>query len=228
MTIAESSPVSAPGTQEPASPPARRSASLSVVDTTELRWFVARPLPREVRDWFTGSTGVLEERFDSYLLDGRHSAGTKRRFREVLELKVRQSIGERIELDGALAGAPELWRKWSPADGLVGERTDGPWIDVHKSIVKRRFAADGTEVAFASGAPMPEAGCDVEVASVEVGDVQAWTLAFAAFGPTSCRSDALRAAFRALNSGAPPPETFRPGAGRAMGYPEWLTRTLTG
>ena len=38
-----------------------------VLDTTELRWFVPGSLPAEVAVWFTGSTGVLEERSDTYL-----------------------------------------------------------------------------------------------------------------------------------------------------------------
>ncbi len=91
----------------------------SVLDTTELRWFVPESLPAEVGGWFTGSTGVLEERSDTYLLDGRGDVGVKRRFRETVELKVRQSRGGRIEFGDGLAGSLEVWRRWSPAEDLI-------------------------------------------------------------------------------------------------------------
>lgn len=205
----------------------RRGDAISVVDTTELRWFVPGPLPADVVGWFTGSTGVPEERYDSYLLDGRRDTGLKRRFRETLELKVRQSFDGRVELGEGLAGALEVWRKWSPADGLHEDASDGPWVDVHKSVVKRRFSMDGTEIAFSSEPQATGAGCDIEIAGVTVGAVQAWTFAFAAFGPPATRRDALLASWQALVAGTPCPEPFGPRTGRAMGYPEWLTLTVS-
>ena len=126
-----------------------------------------------------------------------------------------------------LAGSLEEWRKWSPADGLVENADDGPWVDVHKSVVKRRFTTDGTEIAFSPEPHAGGAGCDVEVARVTVGTVQAWTFAFAAFGPPATRRDALTTSWQALVAGTPCPEPFGPRTGRAMGYPEWLTLTVT-
>ena len=212
-----------PGGQVPERSQSRRADAGSVVDTTELRWFVPGPLPPDVHVWFTGSTGVSEERCDTYLLDGRGDIGVKRRSGETLELKVRQSLDGRIELGEGLAGSLEVWRKWSPAEGLVTDGTDGWWADVHKSVVKRRFCLDGTEIAFSPDPHAAGAGCDVEVAGVTVGAVQAWTFAFAAFGPPANRRDALLASWRALVAGTPCPESFEPGAGQAMGYPQWLT-----
>ena len=151
----------------------------------------------------------------------------KRRFRETLELKVRQSLDGRIELSEGLAGSLEVWRKWSPAEGLVEDGTGGRWVDVHKSIVKRRFSTDGTEIAFSSGPQVTGAGCDVEVAEASVGAVQGWTFAFAAFGPPATRRDALLASWRGLMAATPRPEPFGPSNGRAMGYPEWLALTIT-
>ena len=139
-------------------------------------------LPPDVRGWFTSSIAVPEERCDTYLLVGRGDVGVKRRFRETLELKVRQSLDGRVELGEGLGGSLEEWRRWSPAEGLVDEGTDGRWVDVDKSIVKRRFCLDGTEIAFSPDPHPAGAGCDVEVAGVTVGTVQAWTFAFAAVG----------------------------------------------
>ena len=194
-----------------------------VLDTTELRWFVPGSLPAEVAVWFTGSTGVLEERSDTYLLDGRGDVGVKRRFRQTVELKVRQSLDGRIEFGDGLAGSLEVWRRWSPAEHLVEHGVDERWVDVHKSVVKRRFLLDGTEVAFSPVVEATGAGCDVEVAGVTIDDVHWWTFAFAAFGPPETRREALLASWQALVAAAPCPEPFEPRTARAMGYPEWLT-----
>jgi hypothetical protein len=215
----------APDAQAPEPARSQCAGVVAVVDTTELRWFVPGPLPAEIGGWFTGSTGVAEERCDTYLLDGRVDIGVKRRFRETLELKVRQMLQGRIELREGLAGSLEVWRRWSPAEGLVENGSNGQWVDVCKSIVKRRFSVDGTEVAFLAGAQVTGAGCDVEVAEVTVGAVQAWTFAFAAFGPSATRLHALLASWHGLLAAEPCPESFGPRTGRAMGYPEWLALT---
>ena len=100
----------------PGPPGTRRDEANSVLDTTEIRWFVPGPLPADIAGWFRGSTGVSEERYDTYLLGGRRDTGVKRRFRQTLEVKVRQSLEERVELGDGLTGPLEVWRKWSPAD----------------------------------------------------------------------------------------------------------------
>ena len=207
--------------------PARMTRSDShsplVLDTTELRWFIRGSLPAEVAVWFTGSTGVLEERIDTYLLDGRDDVGVKRRFRQTLELKIRQLLDERIEFGDGLAGPLEVWRRWSPAEGLVEHVVDERWVDVHKSVVKRRFLLNGTEVAFSPVVEATGAGCDVEVAGVTVRGDHWWTFAFAAFGAPATQREALLASWHALVAAAPCPEPFEPRTARAMGYPEWLT-----
>jgi len=194
-----------------------------VLDTTELRWFVPGSLPAEVGVWFAGSTGVLEERIDTYHLDGREDIGVKRRFKQTVELKVRQSLDGRIEFDDGLSGSLEVWRRWSPAEHLVEHGVDERWVDVHKSVMKRRFLLDGTEVPFSPVVEATGTGCDVEVARVTVDDDHWWTFAFAAFGPPETRREALLASWQALVAAAPCPEPFEPRTARAMGYPEWLT-----
>jgi len=225
MTIAESDPVLVPVVQirEPAGPGG--PDVVSVVDTTELRWFFVGALPPDVREWFSGSSGVTEERYDTYLLDGRGHIGVKRRFGKTLELKVRQSLDEPVELGDGLAGLTEAWRKWSPAEDTVGDVPDGRWVDVHKSIVKRRFSVEGTEIEFSPN--MTGAGCDVEVADVTVGPVHRWTFALAAFGPPATRRDALLASWQALATATPYPDRFGSATSRAMGYPEWLALTVS-
>ena len=225
MTIAESDPVLVPAVRvrEPAG--SDGAGACSIVDTTELRWFFAGPLPPSVHEWFAGSSGVAEQRCDTYLLDGRCDVGVKRRFGETLELKVRQSVDARIELDEGLAGRTEAWRRWSPAEGLVEDGSERRWVDVQKSIVKRRFSVAGTEIAFSP--QMTGAGCDVEIVDVTVAAVRGWSFAFAAFGPLATRTEALLASWQTLETATPRPDQFRLATGRAMGYPEWLALTVS-
>jgi hypothetical protein len=202
---------------------------LLFVDTVELRWFARGRIAPEVVSWFTegGRSGVLEERRDSYRIDGRSDIGVKRRFRETLELKIRLSIGEHLMVDSHLAGALEVWRKWSPADRLVTSGEDERWFDVHKTVTKRRFTADGHEIVLAAGErAFAGTGCDVEIAAVSVEGVEAWTLAFAAFGQGHDRTRAIIAAWKALTAESRHPERFEASLSRSAGYPEWLTQVI--
>ena len=75
----------------------------SVTDTGELRWFAPGPIPPEVLTWFGGT--AVEERCDTYRLDGRDDMGLKLRSGKLLELKVRQSVDTvTLALSEGLAG----------------------------------------------------------------------------------------------------------------------------
>lgn len=200
----------------------RGRAACSVLDTTELRWFVPGPLPPVIRDAMSGATGVVERRCDSYLVDDRGDIGVKLRAGTTLELKVRQALGDWIELGDGLAGVPEQWRKWSPADGLVQIDASSQWIEVHKVIIKRRFAVDGNEVPFSHGPTAVPSGCDVEVAHVDVDGRSVWTVALAAFGPLDARRAALATSWTALAADVTLAAALSGLDGRAMSYPEWL------
>lgn len=134
----------------------------TVVETTELRWFATGGLPIEVTSWFTrnGTVGVPEDRTDTYRIGGRSDVGLKRRSGEMLELKIRQSVGQRLELGTGLAGRVETWRKWSPAPSVHDNDVSLPWIDVRKRIIKRLFSLRGEETTFSpqAVARLP-AGC---------------------------------------------------------------------
>ena len=198
---------------------------VTITDTTELRWFAEGPLPTDVHAWFAhgGSAGFVEHRSDTYRMDGRFDTGVKRRFGETLELKVRRSIGEQVVLSAGLAGRLEVWRRWSPAECMVVRGHNVPWVDVEKTVVKRRFSIDGEELPLDPEArAQTGAGCDVEIAAVSVADVEAWTFAFAAFGPIEGRRDALVASMRALVADGSQPDRFGPFFGLSSGYPKWL------
>ena len=201
---------------------------VTITDTTELRWFAEGQLPASVASWFTHdrTRGFVEERTDTYRLDGRLDTGVKRRFGEKLELKVRRSIGDRLALGLGLAGRLEVWRRWSPAECLVIGTRNVPWADVHKTVVKRRFSIHGDEVELsADNRAVTGAGCDVEIAAVTVDDIEAWTFAFAAFGVVEGRRDALVAAMRTIVGGVACPNSSARSSGARpatpSGSPSW-------
>jgi len=97
-------------------------------------------------------------------------------------------------------------------------------VDLYKSVIKRRFSLDGDEINLSNNAwTTPAAGCDVEITAVTVGITEAWTYAFAAYGPTPTRRDALSAAWQTLTADTPCPGRLAAFKGQSSGYPEWLT-----
>jgi len=203
------------------------AAGVLLDDTTEIRWIAEGHLPSDVEAWFTrgGTTGVVEERCDTYRIDGRAERGVKLRFRETLEVKVRQAVGEYVIPGLGLIGRVEMWRKWSPVEGVVDTGGEVPWLDVCKIVIKRRFFldGDGDEILPSNlERATTGAGCDVEVAAITVGDIEAWTFAFAAFGPTSSREHAIVTAWQALVADGSCPERLAAAFGPSSSYPEWL------
>jgi hypothetical protein len=200
------------------------SGGVSVVDTTEIRWFATGALPRDVRRWFFGPTAAAEERRDRYLLDERTDVGVKFRNGETLELKTRRRTGATVELTGGTAGVLERWTKWTPADGLVPHSASARWIDVDKWIVKRRFSLDGADVEVSSD-QNTDPLCDTEIVAIRAGATTAWSFSFAARGPQHSRLTAIRAAWQALlRADAPTVLQIGFDGGESMGYPEWLGR----
>jgi hypothetical protein len=218
-------PVGDPGQLSPTGP-----GPVAIDDTTEIRWFLDGPLPSEVGAWFTGRElpGHVERRTDSYRLGHRGDTGVKRRFGRMLELKSRLGARTTLALDAGLTGRVETWRRWSPADGRVTPGTDQAWIDVHKTVVKRRFDADGNErpVTGPTWAPIVVA-CDVEIATVEVCGRHAWSLALAATGPDTSRQASILTSWAALGPGRPSLLESHLRLQDSCGYPEWLIRTTT-
>jgi len=199
-----------------------------VVDTTELRWFVEGPLPSDLQSWFTsaGASGVVEQRCDVYRIDDRHDVGVKLRSRETLEVKIRRSRGPRLTLDNGPHGVLEVWRKWTFGEQLTRRQEHQPSVEVAKSIVKRRFSTAGHEIALPGDAyATTEAVCDVEVARVVVGEIEAWTFAFAACGPASTHASSIVASWRSLCSSGQHPDELSVLRG-SIGYSEWLKRRV--
>lgn len=200
--------------------------SPAVLDTSELRWFALGLPPPEVVAWFTagGGAGTTERRSDVYQVNGLHDVGLKRRFGWTVEVKVREDPGSPMVLGAGLRAPLEEWRKWIPSDGdPVWPIPDSQWVKIHKAIRTRTFMLNGGEVVGpASSASETLSGCDVEIAAVTVGGIEAWTLAFEAFGPKDERRAAILAAWNTLTTQADVPRNLGAQLDRAAGYPEWL------
>ena len=195
-------------------------------DTIELRWFTPGALPTDVVEWFTehGRTGEVEQRCDTYRLDDRDDLGVKYRFGIVPEVKRRLSVETVAMEDLRLAGHLEAWRKWSPADQLV-DSADERWVDVDKTITKRRFSAEGQEATITEPLVL-EAGTDVEIVAVTTGDVEMWSFAFAAYGPSSERCAAFVACCKTVLARTTPASLVLT-ASNSASYPGWLTTITT-
>ncbi len=198
--------------------------SVEVLDTTEVRWFLDGPLPAEVTSWFThrSTLGFVEERCDTYLVDGSSDRGVKWRHGMKLEVKERQSPPETLVFEGGLVGWLESWRRWSPGDDRVDVQAEHRTLQADKVAAKRRFSVTGEDIVVtADSRGFAGAGCDVEVATIRVDGQEVWTFAFASFGPIAGHRDSLITSWRALNSRAACP---LPGSSfaRSSGYPEFL------
>ena len=199
-----------------------------VTDTGEMRWFAPGKLPIDVLTWFSrnGGRGAVEERCDTYRVDSRADAGLKMRSGELLELKARESLGDTVvALTPSLVGCVEHWRRWSPADGLVELDGTDQWVEVAKTIVRRRFLAGGVEVAVRRELPMVDF-CDVELVAVGAAGASWWSLALTSYGPPEARADLIQVAWNAVVSNGPHPEALDAELGDPLGYPAWLATSL--
>lgn len=202
---------------------------VSIHITAELRWFFDGPLPEAVHSWFTEAStrGLSESRRDAYRHDNLVDVGVKRRFGTTLELKKRLDAPEPAEV-GGMSGQIETWRRWSPADHLVAVAADTLWIDVDKTVIKRRFDKDGREISLTEeNRAMTGQGCDAEIVALSVCGRPAWSLAFAAFGPVAVRRGYLLDTWRESILNAPSQPHLDFSRAVPFGYPEWLVEIST-
>ncbi len=205
--------------------PVALAGDVSVDLTSEVRWFFDGALPASVLTWFAGpGTGLVADRCDTYRLDRQIDTGVKRRFRTTLELKLRLDRPKPLVI-GNLDGRLERWKRWSPADDRVRLDDATVWVDVDKTIIKRRFDGEGREVVLSeANRAMTGEGCDVEIAAISVNSLQAWTFALAAFGEPGRHEAFLACAWAALAADRPRNDEFELDRRHSCGYPEWLAR----
>ena len=195
-------------------------------DTTEVRWFATGTLPGSVSKWFrdSGPAPIVETRRDTYWMQASHDVGLKSRNNGPLEIKLCLSRSGDFDLGEGILGHIEEWRK-APLKTLheVNGSAHWRWSEVHKRVVTRTYGPDvnGRLVPIVT-TDLPPTGCDIELATVSVGDTLAWTFAFEAWGPRERRLELLDGSWRAFrqNASLPPIELGR--LGISAGYPEWL------
>jgi len=208
--------------------PSRRPPGVNLDLTTELRWFFDGPLPSDMTEWFSdGQRGLGEHRVDRYRLDRRVDIGLKKRSCETLELKIRMLPAQPLSIDDDVVGNLETWRRWSPADGLIFVDHHTRWIDVEKTVVKRRFDCGGREQPLSEASrSMTGDACDAEIAALSCDGLDSWTFALAAFGQPDLHRQALIATWRALGEPTPFPERLALISGASCGYPQWIADVM--
>lgn len=186
----------------------------SVLLTREVRWFAHGHLPESVLAWFTTETEFgLEQRIDYYDLDAaQRNVGIKRRSTTSVDSKFRVLVLEDVALGRGLRGHIEDWMKISePLGSEVTTEITHP-VELTKDLFTRRFDLDGST----------EAGCEVELVSIEAGSVSAWSLCFETYGPPDQRAQAFWAGVDQLLLETPLPSDLSFGPESCQGYPEWI------
>lgn len=160
----------------------------------------------------------MAERTDKYLVPS--SAGEPGiKLREgLLQVKARTATLGTERLAPGVEGTVETYRKWSfPVAADAPEPGDG-WVDVTKKRRVRTFVVEAGGIMEVS--ERSEAGCDVELGEVQLGEGAWWTVCLEAFDPdTSAQYRALcTTAVRVFSDDAPLLD-----AEHSVGYVGWLT-----
>ena len=151
------------------------------------------PIPEQAARWFAALGAFVETaaRTDRYVVPS--SAGEPGiKLREgLLQVKARIATLGTERLAPGVEGTVETYRKWSfPVATDAPEPGDG-WVDVTKKRRVRTFGRKAGEIVEVP--KRPEAGCDVEVGEVQLGEGAWWTVCLEAFGPDeAARHRALR------------------------------------
>jgi uncharacterized protein YndB with AHSA1/START domain len=197
--------------------------------SAEVRWFWQGSRP-DLYEWFAASSpkpGGGEGRVDTYLFDAAQAElGIKSRgLKPGLELKALVSYRAPLRL-GSLTATTQIWTKVSTTvlslAGLPSVVTNKQrWLrkyDTGGSII--REIPLGKDEKPATGEPLPDDGCNVELTEVWVEDPsRVWTtLGFEAFGSLERIEASLAAAVHRLGS-KPLPDV---GPGSELSYPQWL------
>jgi hypothetical protein len=200
-----------------------------LMDTSEVRWFAHGPLPEDVVAWFARQSAItaVEERSDTYLLRGLDGLGVKYRNQRVLEVKWCHTADTNLELGHGLRAPVLRWLKWRPAElDAAWSAPDTGRVDVHKVVLTSSFALiDGSVVPHALPSIASIPACKIELATVEVGDVAAWTLGLEASGPVEDRRRMLLDSWRFMAvDGLPSHNGFARRFDVSAAYPDWLER----
>lgn len=183
--------------------------------TMEVRWFLAGAVPEAMRSWFGALEAPVQAgapRVDWYLHAASHD-GLGIKVREgSIEIKQRvDELGVRAAGD-SVRGTVERWVKWSfkAVEAPPIDMSDGYWVPIAKTRETR---------VYAGGRLVEGAGCNVELAVVEIGGAPWWTLGLEAFGPSDAVEAALDLGLDIVRRSPPPVALLERDS---MSYPRWL------
>jgi hypothetical protein len=183
-------------------------------------------MPDNVLRWFGNSLAVEECRDDVYLrLDECATTGVKLR-QGHFEIKSLTVAPQTILLGRDIAGLYDSWIKWSvTADAVqpfgLAMCRDAPTVVVGKRRWLRRLSMDQACPAEISAKSHLNEGCNVELATITVGEQVWWSFCFEAFAPEREKTadHMLRGAGHFLQTNQPPCGFMR---ADALSYPAWI------
>ena len=202
---------------------------IEFLHSAEVRWFLREEpeLADRLSNWFKeGHCVPSPERTDSYLLfPGCESIGVKLREGR-FEIKAIRGASETVRYGPDITGRADTWVKWSHKEEAVdswikalGKEPEG-WIQVNKERWIRKFSLDTGKPEEVKEDEWPDEGCNVELASVEAGGSNWWTIAFEAFGTANTvRRNLHLVAEHFFLRNAPPIPLY---STNSCSYPVWL------
>jgi len=202
-----------------------------MLQTAEIRWFIAGTAPPDVLDWFHQNAPQPEppaSRTDYYfrLFSGTDTLGIKLREGR-LEVKQRVYQYGVVHLHPYVVGAMEEWHKWgfslAEAENFLPAIKMSPssWIEVNKTRQQQMYqiTGDDTQIVPVAADSPAEQGCSFELTHITVAGKAWWTLGFEAFGPElRVQENLMLAATHIFAQNTPPRLRMR----ESYSYPGWL------
>lgn len=170
---------------------------MSMLSSTELRWFYPGKLPNAICAWFSSeevgnSLEPPEEREDIYLaiaLDCDYMGIKLRQGR--LEIKWRKAELGIVSIAPRVNGKLESWNKWTCEDSTENFQPQSVinkshWVKVSKVRQQRKYQVlEQNLVQEVSLFATIDRGCNVELTQLNIGGDNWWSIALEAFGDTN-------------------------------------------
>ncbi len=200
----------------------RPRKNLTMLDTTEIRWFLRGSPPRLIEDWFgklSPQPPHEEARVDYYLRPTDVAINVKVR-QGLLEVKRCSGSEPDAVLAPRVEGAIEYWSKYSfrLAGDDIGRPADD-WVSCRKIRKSVWFSAERDVMRSLAGPGENPAYCQVELSTIELEKQSWWSVALEAAG---MNGNHLLRATAAHIFGLTAPTDFN--ADRCMGYAAWLSK----
>lgn len=195
----------------------QRNTAPTITISREVRWFRHGAVPSDVVEWFTasGTRGDREQRLDVYdTAAARNGIGLKQRDAESCDRKRMLASEADVSLAPGLQGCVEDWVKTStPLEAIDGPH-DMHDLPVEKDIITRAYTLETPGGSTAV--------CEAALAAIRVGNHDAWTLCFEAFGSSPWVEDAFQHGIERLLEDTPLPDGLAFVGNESCGYPAWL------